>query len=486
MRTIRKIEATKATRKPRLAGYVRVSRISDAMENSYEFQIDEWTRTYGNCENYHFVRVFGDYGISGHKTNREDFVEMIALAKRGEIDIIVTKSISRFGRNFVHSMKILRELEAHGVEVRFDKENISTKTYGVGFIISIYMIMAEFELKSMSQAVKTSYGYRALRGRVEVSKILGYNVSYTEPWTIHEEQAAIVRRIFELYIQGKGVQAICQTLEAEGYKTLTGKSHWGNSVVYEILRNEKYVGDALLHKTTTDENFIDRPNTTIPQVYIDNNHAPIIDRETFERAQQIIAERKKTVPTQAKQTYDFTSKITCACCAANFRRRINKSCRRVGSVGWICSHQDKRGKGACGSTAVLEDFLQALLVDAFNEYIVTPFEQELDRGIEQELAFIKQDEQWTRDLYEKNAIDFKKYQTRMTELRMEYQNAMARASPATGYIKRGNKVTEYTSTLMHHIEKITIDEWIVEFEFKNTQKFTRRFKYENRKFKPAK
>ena len=156
--------------------------------------------------------------------------------------------------------------------MRFDKENLSTRKFGTEFFITVLSIVAEFELRNMSEAVKFGYRHRAKNGSVEVSRILGYNVSYTETWTINHEQAATVRRIFELYLQGHGVAAICKILENEGRKTRTGNMAWGNSTIYDILRNEKYIGDAKAHKTTTNDQLKKAKNTSIPHVYIRDNH----------------------------------------------------------------------------------------------------------------------------------------------------------------------------------------------------------------------
>jgi len=490
MRTITTIKAKKQ-KKPRIGGYVRVSRDSDDMEHSYEAQIKDWEDEYGNNDEYEFVRIFGDYAKSGHNTKREDFAEMVDMAKSGELDIIVTKSISRFGRHLTHSVEILQELKEHDVEVRFAREGLSTKEHGADLIITLYAIVAEFELVNMSEAVKHSHRYRIQRGSVETFNIYGYDISRgkNRTWTINEEQAAVVRQIFALYLAGHGAQAIALILEGEGHKTFKGGTKWSTNTIMGMLENEKYVGDARSQKSYTDSNFKSRINRDeLPQVYIDNNHEAIIDRETFDAVQREIAERRKPLGHvgTTRQTYDFTGLIKCGCCGAGYRHRINKSCRRVSASGWTCTLQNSRGKAAsgCDATAINGEFLKELFTDAYNEYITTDFTAPLGEDHEQELAYIREDERWVRELYDKGGIDYPKYTGRLAELRTQYDQVMARASPKITYIKRGTKVEEYSSALMRHIEQITIGSWIVEFEFKNTQKIVRRFKHENRKFKP--
>jgi len=490
MRKIITLEAGK-NKKPNICGYVRVSSESHTQEASFEAQMREWYKRFGKDERYNLVGVFGDLAVSGHKVKeREDFQEMIDLALRGKIDIIVTKSIARFARNTVESQKVLRQLKEADVEVIFDKENLSTKKFGTEFFIVILTIVAEMELRNMSEAVKFGYRFRSRNGSVEVTSITGYEIDDDDNWTINEEQADNVRRIFALYLSGLGMNAIAQQLESEGRIAYKGGTRWSCATIRGILENEKYIGDAKSQKYYSDENFKTRINKgELPHVYIENNHEAIISREDFAKAQELMAAKKTQTSEWHKDrpAYDFTSKIQCICCGKNFRRRVNTSCRRVSPISWMCSTQFLRGKKTCEATSIAEGFLQDLLVDAYNEYIKTPYKAPMRQEDSDRIDEIEKEEAWVRQIYNDRFIDYTKYAAKIKQLQEEHAEARQKAKESLKnqyYEKHGKKADRYDPSIVeNHIERIRVGLFEAEFEFKNGQVIKRRFKYGNRTFR---
>ena len=354
----KKFEVVEAvSRKKRVAAYARVSTDQDMQQNSYEAQIEYYSGYIRSKPEWEFAGVYADEGISGtSRKKRDGFNRMVADAQAGRIDMILTKSISRFARNTVDSLTITRELKSRGVEVCFEKENISSMDAQSELIFTIMSSIAQEESRSISENVRWGIQRRMESGRVYIpySSFLGYEKGEDGFPRIVEEEAAIVRDIYARYLQGESLGRIADRLNGEGIKTPAGKERWTPGTVRRILSNEKYKGDARLQKTYV-EDFLTKKvrenRGQRKQLYVYDSHDAIVPMETFELAQKELARRNG----HHGRFHDspFTNKMICGCCGAFYGHRIwhsNEPCRKE---VWLCN--DKyRQKPVCASPAVTE------------------------------------------------------------------------------------------------------------------------------------
>ena len=237
--------------KRKVAGYARVSTDHEEQQTSYEAQVDYYTNYINGREDWELVSVYTDEGISGTSTaKREGFNKMVADALDGRIDLIITKSVSRFARNTVDSLTTIRKLKDHKVECYFEKENIWTFDSKGELLLTIMSSLAQEESRSISENVTWGQRKRFADGKVTVpfKRFLGYDRGGDGNLVINEEQAAVVRRIYGMFLQGRSPSAVAKALTKEGIPTPGGKTKWSGSTVRSILTNEKYKGDALLQK----------------------------------------------------------------------------------------------------------------------------------------------------------------------------------------------------------------------------------------------
>ena len=240
--------------KRKVAGYARVSTDHEEQQSSYEAQVDYYTNYINGREDWELVSVYTDEGISGTSTaKREGFNKMVADALDGRIDLIITKSVSRFARNTVDSLTTIRKLKDHKVECYFEKENIWTFDSKGELLLTIMSSLAQEESRSISENVTWGQRKRFADGKVTVpfKRFLGYDRGGDGNLVINEEQAAVVRRIYGMFLQGRSPSAVAKALTKEGIPTPGGKTKWSGSTVRSILTNEKYKGDALLQEVYT-------------------------------------------------------------------------------------------------------------------------------------------------------------------------------------------------------------------------------------------
>ena len=248
--TARKQEDEKP--KLRVVAYCRVSTDSDEQATSYEAQVEHYTEFIQKNADWEFAGIYADDGISGTNTKkREEFNRMIDDCKDGKIDMIITKSISRFARNTLDCLKYIRQLKDMNIPVQFEKESINTMDAKGEVLITIMASLAQQESQSLSQNVKLGLQYRYQQGKVQINhnRFLGYTKDADGNLVIDPEQAEIVKRIYREYLEGLSMDKISAGLEADGILTGAGKPKWHTSTINKILRNEKYIGDALLQKT---------------------------------------------------------------------------------------------------------------------------------------------------------------------------------------------------------------------------------------------
>lgn len=364
---------TMAFQKKRVAGYARVSTDSDEQFTSYEAQIDYYTQYIRRHSDWEFVGVYTDEGISGTNTkNRDGFNQMIRDALDGKIDLIVTKSVSRFARNTVDSLTTVRQLKEKGVEVYFEKENIYTFDGKGELLITIMSSLAQEESRSLSENV--TWGQRKAfsdgKIRLPYKKFLGYERGEDGLPRIVPEQAEIVRRIYSDYISGKTTFAIAGGLTAEGIPTPGGKEKWQASTVESILRNEKYKGDALLQKAFTVDFLTKKKKKNegeVPQYYVENSHPAIVSPEEWQAVQDEL-ERRKALGRKYSGTSIFATRLVCADCGEFFGAKTWHSNDKYRKTIWRCTHK-YNGEDRCTTPNLNEETIQERFVDAVNSIV---------------------------------------------------------------------------------------------------------------------
>lgn len=363
-KTLQQQPLSMAARKKRVAAYARVSTEQDEQQSSYEAQVDFYTRHIKSNPDWEFVEVFADRGITGTNTkNRENFNRMIDLALNGSIDIILTKSISRFARNTVDTLQTVRELKAVGVEVRFEKENLHTFDPKCEMMLTIMSSLAQEESRSISENVRWGKQKSMRDGKVSLaySRFLGYKKGADGRPEIVEEEAAIIRKIYDLFLSGKTINEIAAILTSMGVLTPAGKKKWSVSTVRSILSNEKYKGEALLQKTFTVDYLtkeVRRNNGEVPSVRVRNSHEPIIEPEVFDRVQAMLAKSAKR-RAKVRTRHPFAGKLVCGDCGAFYGHKV----WRLRSTGerynvWYCNHKYD-GDKACYSPRLRDEEVKA-------------------------------------------------------------------------------------------------------------------------------
>jgi len=367
--------STSATKRKRVAAYARVSTDSDEQYTSYEAQVDYFTNFIKAREDWEYVGVYTDEGITGASTkHREGFKQMIADALNGKIDLIVTKSVSRFARNTVDSLTTVRQLKERGVEVFFQKENIYTFDGKGELLITIMSSLAQEESRSISENVTWGQRKRFADGKVSMPYkcFLGYDRGPNGTPVINEKQAESVRLIFRLFLEGKTPNAICRELESRAILSPGGKKTWGASTVLSILSNEKYKGDALLQKRFTVD-FLTKVQKTnegeIPSYYVEDSHPAIIDPVEFDMIQVELA-RRKTIGRNYSSTGLFASKLYCADCGGVFGRKVWHSNDKYRRVIWQCNSKFKHEHSKCSSPTLTEKNIQEMFLKAYASLIL--------------------------------------------------------------------------------------------------------------------
>ena len=363
-KTLQQQPLSVVARKKRVAAYARVSTEQDEQQSSYEAQVDFYTRHIKSNPDWEFVEVFADRGITGTNTkNRENFNRMIDLALKGGIDIILTKSISRFARNTVDTLQTVRELKAVGVEVRFEKENLHTFDPKCEMMLTIMSSLAQEESRSISENVRWGKQKSMRDGKVSLpySHFLGYKKGADGRPEIVEEEAAVIRKIYDLFLSGKTINEIAAILTSMGVLTPAGKKKWSVSTVRRILSNEKYKGEALLQKTFTVDYLtkeVRKNNGEVPSVRVRNSHEPIIEPEVFDRVQAILAESAKR-RAKVRTRHPFAGKLVCGDCGSFYGHKVwwLRSTGERYNV-WYCNHKYD-GDKTCDSPRLRDEEIKA-------------------------------------------------------------------------------------------------------------------------------
>ncbi len=362
-----------STKKRRVAGYARVSTDSEEQFTSYEAQVEYYTQYIRRNPEWQFVKMYTDEGISGCNTkNREGFKEMIDDAMAGQIDLIVTKSVSRFARNTVDSLVTIRKLKEKGVEVYFEKENIYTFDSKGELLLTIMSSLAQEESRSISENVTWGQRKRFADGKVSLpyKHFLGYQKGADDLPKIVEEEAAVVRRIYKCFMEGQSAYLIAKGLTASRIPTPAGNEKWTVGTVKSILTNEKYKGSALLQKKFTVDFLTKKMKSNegeVPQYYIEHSHEAIISPEEFDKVQEEIR-RRKNLGRRYRGNTIFSARIVCGDCGAFYGRKVWGSTGKYRRVIWQCNHKFK-GEHKCQTPHLYESAIKDGFVQAMNQVL---------------------------------------------------------------------------------------------------------------------
>lgn len=358
-------------RQLRVAAYCRVSTDQEEQQSSYQAQIDYYTDKIAQNPEWKLAGIFADEGITGVSAKkRTEFIKLMKLCEKGKIDLVLTKSISRFSRNTLDCLTYIRMLKERGIPIIFEKEGINTMQMASEMNISMLGSFAQAESESISHNVTWGKRKSFKSGNVsfQYSRILGYEKGEDEKPRIVPEEAEIVRHIFSQYLNGHSVDKIKKELEERGIMSPTGKPIWSPTVIRNIIRNEKYIGDALLQKTYVVDFLtkkIKKNNGELPQYYVTGNHEAIISRELYNRVQEEIAKRsnkrkvseKNAITEHGKYSskYALTELLICGHCATAYRR-VTWARNGNKKIVWRCVNRLEYGKKYCKDSPTVEEY----------------------------------------------------------------------------------------------------------------------------------
>jgi DNA invertase Pin-like site-specific DNA recombinase len=380
VRELRLVGQRKNKEELRVAAYCRVSSDSEDQLNSYSAQIRHYTKYIGENPLWELVDIYADKGMTGTKADsRGDFGRLISDCREGRIDLVLVKSVSRFARNIRDCIRYIRMLKEYGAAVIFEKEGIDTSKLSDELELTMHGLLAEQESRSISKNLRQSYARRMQSGEFNTCRPpTGYSL-VNGRLEINESEAAAVRRIFSLFLYGIGKDAIAGILNDEDVYKRTNK-HWSLSTVDYILRNERYIGEAILQKRYTSDElpFQRKKNNGERDMYhVIGSNPPIISKDTFEAAQSLIKERSERCGKPGAADHPFNRKIICPDCGRNFFRKISN-----GKFYWVCS-RGNRGRSGCRVIRIEENTLKEtstlLLLKLASQrgYIVDPIISQL-------------------------------------------------------------------------------------------------------------
>lgn len=408
-------------RKKQAVAYVRVSTASSAQMHSYEFQEQYWNNKFANDPQVDLVGIYADRGISGSSVyKRPQFMAMMQDAREGKFDTIYTKSVSRFARNTVQLLKAVRELRDLGVEVIFEKENISTMQTTSELFLTIAATVAENDLQVDSQRQRWSIHRRCENGWISIgSGMYGYSMTEDNTLVIIPDEAAVVKRIYDMYISGMGASAIAKTLNKEGVRTFLG-NEWKPNGILALIDNEKYMGDAMMGKSVTIDGVqLDNMDGRHgKRYYMEDTHEGIVSKEIWYKAQEIRKQRKnpKLVGSELP-TYPFTGMIVCSECGKHYQHKVNNSGKKWQTHVWCCATQLRKGVAECGGTRLKDDVLREKFVDVYNYFVSARPVGESVAEIERVIAALYQEESELAELAIKGLIAERTFRDEQAKLK---------------------------------------------------------------------
>lgn len=365
-KTVTIIEQPKIASRKRVAAYCRVSTDHEAQLESLENQMETFRYRAAQRGDWDLVNIYADEGLSGTTLKgRVQFQQMIKDCEAGKIDYIITKSISRFARNTVDTLQTVRELQKHGVQVFFEKEGIDTADALSEMILTIMASFAQEESRSISENVKWGIRKRFEAGNEVKVPLYGFYHSKDELFLIQEDEAAIVREIFERFVHGEAPMDILNDMTARGVKPPAGNK-WKRLQLDRMIKNEKYAGDVVLQKTYIEDHLEHkqvRNKGELPMFRVENAHSSIVDRHIFEQAQKIMAMRNVAI---GNSTYPYGEMLRCPHCG---KPLVHGSLNnfyydgvKIQNGGWGCY-----GEGGCGEYLIIQNRLDEAMITAYED-----------------------------------------------------------------------------------------------------------------------
>ena len=364
-----------------VGAYCRVSTDTEEQQGSYNSQVNYYTEKIKSTPGWRFVKVYGDEGISGtNADNRPGFQEMMQDCENGKLDLIITKSISRFSRNVTVTLEVARKLRDKDIGIFFEKENLNTLHYTSESLLAIFSSLAQAESESMSENIKMGREFKYKNGECcyNMGKVFGFNQDSDGIVTINEEQAVVVKHMYEGYLNGMSIGGIIKDLQERKIPSPTGKEKWSPGTVERILSSEKYKGDFLTRKTFTVDPISKKKKKNTGQVsqyLITNHHPAIIEPEMFDMVQSEMARRGCIKKNDKKKHYGkysgkfpFNNLIICRDCGAKYRRTMWVEKNGDKKHVWRCVNRIQDGKKAhCRHSVSINDiYLTKKTVEAIN------------------------------------------------------------------------------------------------------------------------
>lgn len=401
----------KAIEQRRVAAYCRVSTDDEDQLSSYKSQVTYYKDLINNNPEWVFAGIYADEAITGTQTvKREDFQRMINDCMNGDIDMVITKSISRFARNTLDTLKYVRMFKEKDIAVFFEDEKINTLTMDGELLLVVLSSVAQQEVENISANVKKGLKMKMSRGElIGFQGCIGYDYNPEDKTlTINEKEAEIVRYIFERYVQGAGGKMIAKELEALGHKTKKGNTKWQDATILRIIKNEKYKGDLLMGKTFTVDPITKRRLSNFgeeDQYYIKNNHEPIVSAEIFEKAEEIRTRRNRNKlrvdrnggkREKYSRKYAFSSLLECPYCGSILSRRSWHGGSSYHKIIWHCMTSTKKGKQYCPeSKGIQEEIIEKAFLESYrlmcnnNQDVLEEFLERMEESLSVNIAYEK-------------------------------------------------------------------------------------------------
>ena len=495
----------------RVAPYARVSMEHEEQESSYTAQVEYFQQLLARHTEWELVDIYADPGLSGKNVKRKNFQRLMEDGEKGKVDMIITKSVSRFARNTLDCVHCVRHLREKGIKVYFEKENLDTLQENSEFVLTLLASLAEEESRSLSTNIRWSVKKRFQEGQLimNTANFFGYQKDKENNLHIVPEEAVIVKRIYRQFLEGYSLQQIANELMKEHIPSPSGKETWYMGTIQSILRNEKYKGDCILQKTYLPDFLSPRRVKNEGQAtsyYVEDHHPAIIAKETFEMVQQEFKKRnelraaKKTGKGKYSGKYPFSGMIICGRCGETYRRHQQYNKTKKYYI-WVCKRHENTGKNNCPAKPISETALEQAFVQALNEVIENKEEilkplqtaavsaigdscddylQEIDTEIDEkqtqivELLSVKRSGELTAEEYEKQV---RKLQYKIDELNLKREETIAeqskvqlaeyRAEAVKELLETGRILEEFDADLLKSLVKQikVVSEKEAEFQF---------------------
>ncbi|MDY4591923.1 MAG: recombinase family protein [Eubacteriales bacterium] len=473
----------------RVAAYCRVSTDSEDQLESYKAQVAYYTDAIAKNPKWRFVDIYADEGITGTMaTKRTNFMRMMRDCEKGKIDLILTKSVARFARNTVDSLKYVRKLKAKGIGVYFEEQALDSLKTENEMAIGLYSVLAQAESENISANVRWGIQQRMKSGTFKFRyNLLGYRKGENGDPEIVEGEAQHIRKIYEMYLDGNSLDQIKAELESNGVETKTGSKTWNKAIIQSILTNERYCGDLLMQKTFT-ENCITKKvkknRGEMPKYLVKDNHPAIIDRVTFKRVQMEMARRSsvrktsdKSITEQGKYSGKFalTDILICGECGSPYRRKTysrNGKNKRV----WRCLNRLEHGTEFCYDSITIDDeALKQAICRGINKaitdrqdvmslilsnlsYAVTGQDDTLEMyAIEKQIASLNKIMDETMELATNSTGDGKRFMEEIKSLSEQIVVLREQLEAVQGRLKSNERVSEEIENIKNYLSSDNAD-----------------------------